>query len=180
MRTFSILAAALVLAAGCSTNSSMSSGMGAMPGMMSSTDIAAIMTAANEGEIQEGQAAASRATSASVRDFANMMVSDHTSALNSAKSLFDREHIVANSDNDIARQLRSGAQQTISALGTYNGASFDRAYMQSQVDAHQWLLTQLDNTFIPSSRGELRSLLETQRATVAAHLDRARTIMGRM
>lgn len=184
MKTVSILAAALLVLAGCSTyNGGMTSssnsdmGMMGMPGMMGSPDIAAIMTAANEGEVQEGQAAAAKATSSAVRDFANMMVSDHTKALGDARAAFDRNHIVA-SDNETSRTLRSGAQQTITALNTYSGSSFDRTYMQSQVDVHQWLLSQLDSTFIPSARGELRTLLQSQRAAVAMHLEHARSVLG--
>jgi hypothetical protein len=67
---------------------------------------------------------------------------------------------------------------TITNLGTYSGAAFDRAYMQSQVDLHQWLLTAMDTSLIPSTSGSARTLLETQRASVAAHLDQARRILN--
>lgn len=66
-------------------------------------------------------------------------------------------------------------------LATYSGAAFDRAYMRSQVDLHQWLLTSLDTVLIPSARTpEVRTLLQTQRASVAAHLEQARSIHGRL
>lgn len=179
MKRLSILA--LVAFAACATydpNMS-SSGTAGMPGgaRMSASDIAAIVTAANEGEVQQGQAAAARAASSAVRDFANMMVSDHTNALSTARGVFERNGIAPN-DNDTSRTLRSNSQAAVAALNTYSGAAFDRTYMQSQVDLHQWLLTQLDNVLIPSSRGDLRTLLTAQRAAVAAHLDRARTILG--
>lgn len=52
--------------------------------------------------------------------------------------------------------------------------------MQSQIDMHQWLLTNLDTVLIPSARGDVRTLLENQRASVAKHLDHARQVMGRL
>jgi putative membrane protein len=159
------------------------SGMNNMNGMamgMSESDIAAIVTAANEGEIQQGQTAASQATNADVRAFAQMMVTDHTNALNMGRDVFSRRNITP-SDNDISRTLRSGSQQTVSALTTYTGSSFDRTYMQSQVDLHQWLLNTLDTNLIPSAHStDVRNLLQTQRASVAMHLEHARTLLGRM
>jgi putative membrane protein len=141
-------------------------------------EIAAIMTAANEGEIQQGQAASARATNADVRSFAQMMVTDHTNALNTARDTFNRTAITP-ADNNISTTLRTNSQTTVRNLDTYTGAAYDRMYMQTQVDLHSWLLRQLDNNLIPSARTpELRTLLQTQRGSVAAHLDRAQAILG--
>jgi putative membrane protein len=113
-----------------------------------------------------------------VRAFAQMMVADHTSALNATRGVMDRGGINA-TDNNISTTLRSNAQTTVTNLATYSGMAFDRTYMQTQVDLHAWLLRQLDNALIPSARTpELRNLLQTQRTAVAAHLDRARQITG--
>ncbi|MBV8517000.1 MAG: DUF4142 domain-containing protein [Acidobacteria bacterium] len=164
----------LWLATACGSMHS-NANMATMPGALSANDVAGIVATANEGEIQEGQAAAPRATSAEVRAFAQMMVSDHTAALTAARDAFARNNVTP-AENDTMRTLREGAQRTVTNLATYNGAAFDRMYMQSQVDVHQWLLTTMDTVLIPSSRGEMRTLLETQRAAVASHLDRARQI----
>lgn len=173
-----LLCLAMSCASGTMSSGPMTSGnMGAMPGMMSASDIAGIVATANEGEIMEGNAAVSKATSADVRSFAQMMVTDHTNALNTVREVFARNNIMPG-DNDITRQLKQGAQQTVSNLSTYRSSSFDRVYMQSQVDTHQWLLTQLDDVLIPSSRGELRTTLQTQRGAVAMHLDHARQILS--
>jgi putative membrane protein len=157
------------------SNSNMS-GM-AMPGMHPATDVAGIVQTANEGEIQQGQAASSRATSADVRAFAQMMVADHTAALSAAQATFQSEGITP-AENATTRTLRDNSQRTIANLATFSGASFDRTYMQAQVDMHQWLLNTLDTALIPSSTGNMRTLLQTQRASVATHLDRARQILG--
>ena len=125
----------------------------------------------------QANAALSKATSTDVRNFAQMMVTDHTNALNTAQSLFSSHNITA-TDNTTSTNLRNGSQQTITALNTYSRSSFDRTYMQAQVDAHQWLLNTLDSTLIPSAHSSaVRTLLQTQRGTVASHLDRARQIL---
>ena len=174
-----VIVAAFLLMAGCSVNNTMTSSS-TVPGIgFTDSDIAAIVTNANQGEIDEGNAAVNKASSDDVRAFARMMVSDHTNALNQAQTLFSRNSITANTNNDIANTLQNGARQTISAINTYSGTDFDRQYMQAQVDTHQWLLTTLDNTLIPSTNNrELRNFLNTQRTAVSTHLDRARQILN--
>jgi putative membrane protein len=141
-------------------------------------DIAGILTTANQGEIDAGQLASTKAMSATVRDFANMMVRDHTSALSDARATFDRSHLVPNANNTTAMALQDLSNRTKRSLDQYAGSSFDRTYMQTQVDMHQWLLNQIDSSLMPASHGDLRTLLVNQRAAVAAHLDRARTILN--
>jgi putative membrane protein len=179
-----LLIAALVLAAGCSVNNTMTSSS-TMPGSNGMTfndnDIAGILSNANQGEIDEGQTAVSKANSADVRAFAQMMITDHTNNLNQARSLFDRINVTPNTSNDIASTLQSGARQTVSALNTYTGTDFDRQYIQSQIDTHQWLLTTLDNALIPSARNrQMRDFLKTTRGAVSMHLDRARQIQSNL
>ncbi len=150
----------------------------AQPGMWPESDIAGILMTANEGEVQQGNVASTRATSSDVRAFAQMMVTDHTNAMNTARDVFNRNGITAG-ENATSRSLRDTSQRTVTNLSTYSGAAFDPTYMQSQVDVHQWLLNSLDTALIPSAmRPEVRSLLQTQRASVAAHLDRARQILN--
>ncbi|GAC1436734.1 MAG: DUF4142 domain-containing protein [Thermoanaerobaculia bacterium] len=182
MKNTLVMVAALALTAACSVNHNMTSS--SMPemsmGRYSDGDIAAIVTNANQGEVDQGQVASSKANSDDVRAFARMMVTDHTNALNQARTLWSGQNIMAN-DNDVSRNLQSGSQQTVNALNTYNGADFDRQYIQSQVDIHQWLLNTLDNTLIPSAhKGKLREFLQMQRTAVSTHLDRARQIQSSM
>ena len=185
IKSLAIFSALLLLTAACSVNHTMTSSSSSMPGVIvgstySDSDIAAIVTNANQGEIDQGQVASTKANSDDVRAFARMMVTDHTSALNQAQSLLSRTNIVAN-DNDISRGLQNASQGTVSALNTYSGPDFDRTYINSQVDIHQWLLNTLDNTLIPSANNrQLRDFLKTQRTAVATHLDRARQIQSNL
>ena len=142
--------------------------------------VVGIVAAANQGEIDQGNAAASRATNPDVRAFAQMMVTDHTTALGAIRDTSARAGIMQ-TDNDTTAALQRTSRETITNLATYSGAEFDRQYMQTQINLHQWLLTALDQHLIPlSTNRDLRSLLETQRVSVAAHLEQARAIHGRL
>ena len=178
MRTrFLTIPAIALCAVACSTTSMTSSS--AVGAGINDADIAQIVTTANQGEIDEGNAALQKASSADVRAFAQMMVTDHTNALTQTSNLVSNRNIMPNTANDIASTLQGGARQTIANLSTYSGADFDRQYINAQVDLHQWLLGQLDKALIPAaSDRRLRDLLQTQRTAVAAHLDRARQIQG--
>lgn len=172
-----LMAAAILMLAACTT---MHDANAPMAGALPESDIAAIVATANEGEIQQGNTASSRATSSEVRSFAQMMVTDHTRALEEGRAVFAARGI-SPAENDTSRTLRENSQRTVTNLATYTGAAFDRAYMRSQVDLHQWLLTSLDTVLIPSARTpEVRTLLQNQRGSVAAHLEQARAIHGRL
>lgn len=156
--------------------------MGGLPTAMAGNDswVAGVVATANEGEVQQGNAAASRATNADVRAFAQMMVTDHTNALQALRDTASRAGVTVQ-ESDTTRTLRSASQETVTNLGTYTGTNFDRRYMQAQVDLHQWLLNQIDTSLLPStSNAQLRSLLQTQRAAVAAHLQQATQIRSRL
>jgi putative membrane protein len=184
MKSVAVVSVVLLAAACGSTNSGNMSSSSSMNGMnmngtvLTGPDIAGILTMANQGEIDAGQLASAKAVSPTVRDFANMMVRDHTGALSDARAVFDRSRLVPNTTNATAMALHDLSNRTKGSLDQYAGSSFDRTYMQSQVDMHQWLLNQIDSSLMPSSRGDLRTLLVNQRASVAAHLDRARTILN--
>ncbi len=177
MRSRLVLISAIALiAADCSTYTMTSSSTLAGP-VVSDSDIGSIMLTANQGEIDQGNAALARASSADVRSFAQMMVDDHTNALNDTNNLLSRRGITPSATNDLSATLKSGSQQTISALNTYSGTAFDRQYIDSQVNLHQWLLSELDGSLIPSAHDRrLHDLLQAQRTTVAMHLDRARQL----
>ena len=183
IKSLIVLPALLLMTAACSVNHDMTSS--SMPGMTmgtmySDSDIAAIVTNANQGEVDQAQVATSRASSDEVRAFARMMATDHSNALTQAQSLWSRTNMTAR-DNDISRSLQSGSSQTVNALNTYSGTDFDRQYINSQVDIHQWLLNTLDNTLIPSAHNrQLRDFLNKQRTAVAMHLDRAKSIQNNL
>ena len=172
-RSILLMIPAVLMAGACATTDTMTA-TGAIP----ESNIAAVISTAHEGEVMHGEGARSKASREDVRAFASMMVTDHTAAGNRAREVFARNNITP-MDNDTSRTLRDNARRAWESLNTYSGVSFDRAYMQAQVDMHQWMLTSLDNNLIPSARNrEMRELLTAQRGSVMTHLERARNILN--
>ena len=180
-----LLFAALILtvAAGChsSSGSTMTMASSAKSPMnvtsLSSPDIAGILKTANTGEIQQAQAALPHLTSQAARDFANMMITDHTAALNEANATFDANHIVVRDASGQVGMLKDQTRQLVSALNN-SGTNADAMYMQAQINIHQNLLTWMDTQLIPSAHQDLANLLLKQREAVAAHLDMAKQVLA--
>jgi predicted outer membrane protein len=61
---------------------------------VSSPDIAALMFAANQGEIDQANAALRKLSSQDARDFAQMMIRDHTDALTNVRNIMSTNHII--------------------------------------------------------------------------------------
>jgi putative membrane protein len=146
---------------------------------MSSPDMAGILFAANQGEIDQATAAMPKLATSEARDFARMMIADHTTALTNVTNVMAANHIISHDASFEAIQLRNKSKQVVTNFNT-SGGSIDRAYMVAMVEGHQQLLDMMDHALIPSARGDVLTLLQSMRPTVAAHLDRPRQILGTM
>lgn len=137
--------------------------------------VANVLHAINNGEVQVGELAVERATDARVRQFAQKMVDEHTTAN-------QRLAVIAVTDavtDPMATSLQRNTQQTLTSLQTYGAAAFDREYVANQVAMHSWVLQNLDGTLIPSARSaRLRLLLTETRVSVAEHLRVAQELQG--
>ena len=140
--------------------------------------IAHVAVTTNSIDSAAGAAARPKGRNAQVKDFAAQMVRDHGAVNKQAVALATKLNVTP-ADNDVSRQLQQGAEQTRNDLASKNGAEFDRAYIDHEVQFHQAVLDALDKTLIPGAQNaELKGLLEKVRPNVAAHLERAKSIQG--
>ena len=84
-----------------------------------------------EAEIELGKLAKDHASNAEVKDFAQMMIDDHTKADDQLKQVA--------STNGIQEQpqIDSEQQNLMDKLSKLNGPDFDKAYMNAMVDDHE-------------------------------------------
>jgi len=144
--------------------------------LMHDSDIAGIALTANQGAVDLGELARGRATNAGARRFAEMMVTEHRDAIQKYQQMIARTGMKA-TETALRTQLRASGAATADALRQRSGSDFDRAYIRTQIDMHQWLLDALDKSLIPASKsGALRSYLGEVRDSVANHLAEARKI----
>jgi putative membrane protein len=101
--------------------------------MLQQTDRDFVLNASegNLAEIKLGTLAASKASTASVQDFGEMMVSEHQTALDELESIADSKNATT------TMELNAEHQQVQEKLMNMSGFAFDTAYMNSQVKDHE-------------------------------------------
>ena len=142
--------------------------------------IAAIVVTANQVDVDAGELAASRASNAEVRTFAERMVTDHKAVNKSAVELATKLGVTPQ-ENDTSRALKSGGEKNVAALQKLSGAAFDKAYIDHEVAYHAQVIDALDKTLIPSaSNAELKALLVKTRPAFVAHMEHAKQIQRKL
>jgi putative membrane protein len=140
--------------------------------------IAAIVVTANQVDIDAGKLAESKGHSKEVKDFAKLMVTDHTAVNKSASDLVTKLHVTPE-PNDTSKSLKQGGEQNMAALKKLSGPAFDKAYIDHEVAYHQAVLDAVDKTLIPSAQNaELKALLVKVRPAFVAHLDHAKQVQA--
>jgi len=185
----SLLAAAL---SACSKNESSEStatntapadtGIGSMPATpaVSDANIAAIVVAANQADIDNGKQAQTMTKDLTVKAFAKEMITDHTSSNEQAKALAGKLNLTPE-DDDTSRQMKAQQDSIRSSLKGMKGAAFNKAYIDNEVAVHQAVLDALDNMLIPNAQNpELKQLLTNTRPVIAQHLDHAKLIQTKL
>jgi putative membrane protein len=135
--------------------------------------IAHIAVTANQIDVDAGNQALTRAQSAEVKKFAQLMVTDHTSVIKQASDLAGKLKLTPE-DNDTSKTLSKNAADTAAKMKALSGAEFDKAYVANEVAFHRAVLDALDKVLIPNAKNaELKKLLTSARPVIAMHLGHA-------
>ena len=142
--------------------------------------IAAIVVTANQVDIDAGTLAKTKSQSKDVKEFAQLMITDHSGVNKSAIELVQKLHVTPES-NPTSQSLQKGGDDNLAALKKLNGSAFDRAYVDHEVAYHQAVLDAVDTTLIPSAQNaELKALLVKVRPAFVAHLDHAKQLQSNL
>ncbi len=143
---------------------------------MADADILQVFYTANTADSAVSALARTKAKSAGVKEFARTMVSDDANLNKDAQNLAQSASITG-MPNDKSMAWQSDADQTLSSLKGQSGSDFDNTYLGHEVQSLQKQLDELDQNLIPSAaNADLKQLLQNSRATISAHLDRARQL----
>ena len=140
--------------------------------------IASIVVTANQVDIDAGKLATNKATAPEVKQFAQLMVTDHTGVNKSAVDLATKLKVTPQ-DNPTSQNLKSGGEANLTTLKGLKGGAFDRAYIDHEVAYHQAVLDAVDKTLIPGvMNAELKALLVKVRPAFVAHLEHAKHLQS--
>ena len=130
--------------------------------------------ASDKFEITEAQIAQTRSHDPRVRDFAKMMVRDHTKSTMKVKAAARR----VMGHNPPPPMLRPDQQQKVADLRAAHGPDFDRTYLDQQVAAHQEALDLMQGYARGGDAPPLRHAAEEIAPVVQHHLEMARDLQS--
>src|ERR1051325_8615039 len=92
------------------------------------SEIVAVVDTANAGEIAAGEYAQSKAKNQAVRDFAKLMVKDHTEMGQASKMLGSKLNLKPQ-ENSTSRSLKEDNDKSMEDLKQQKDSEFDKAYI---------------------------------------------------
>ncbi len=142
--------------------------------------IAAIVVAANQADIDAGKLARSRTKNPDVKGFADTMIRDHTAVNQQARALVKKLHVKPE-PSATSKSLVEESHENIAALKKLDGAAFDKAYVDHEVTYHQQVIDAVNTTLLPNAKNpQLKGLLEKAAPVFQAHLDHARQLQSQL
>lgn len=128
--------------------------------------------AADEGlmEVEMGNLAQQKATHQRVKDFAAMMVRDHSKANDQLKTLAASKNIT------VPATMGEEKMKMVNDMREKSGTEFDREYIDHMVEHHKDDIDKFEKMANDGKDGDLKSFASLQLPTLRAHLDSARAV----
>jgi putative membrane protein len=144
-------------------------------GSWSDANILALLDEANVADSSEGAIAATKGTSAAVRNFGKQMMTDHHKMRVQGQALAKKLNLTPAPPAD--DNITSDAQKETDNLNsTAKGKDFDKAYIDGQVDDHKKVLDLAVKAMGQAQSTELKNLIQKATPIVQSHLDKAEAI----
>ena len=121
-------------------------------------------------EVQLSTTALTKASSPEVKQFAQMMVDDHTKANNELKALAQQKNIT------LPTVVGNENQREIENLSDKTGADFDKEYMDQMVKDHKEAIDEFEDAAENDKDAELKSWASSKLAALRQHLAEAERI----
>ena len=133
-------------------------------------------TAAQGGvaEVELGKIAQTKAANQEVKNFARMMVEEHTKANNELKSLAAKRSIT------LPATMNSGNQATLTELQNLVGEEFDREYVAAMVDNHEADVQLFESQAADDSDPDAKAFAAKTLPTLKKHLEMIKAIQAKM
>jgi putative membrane protein len=144
-------------------------------GTWADANIFALLDEANMADSAAGALAASKGTSSAVRDFGRRMTRDHHTLRAKGEALAKKLKVTPTPPGD--DNLVADAQKNMDNLNsTAKGKDFDKAYIDSEVDAHKKVLELATKAMGQAQSTELKNLIQQAAPVIKGNLDLAVSI----
>jgi len=148
--------------------------------------------AAGRTEVEHGKIAASKASNAQVKTYANLLVKEHTAANQQLMAIAKRKNIaIADQTGTTAASgavVTTGEAQDRQAKGSAHaapwmssaGAAFDRGFIEAQVKAHQDAIALFETQANGGGDSDLKAFAQKQLPGLRNHLKQAQDLQGKL
>jgi putative membrane protein len=173
------MAAAPTPAASGEQAAPMGEGAGTAADTLDDNQMLSVLDAMNQTEILPSQVAQQKATNPELKQYAQMMVTQHT-ALGDSMSALAQANGLAPAPHPLAEGMLATANSSTQRLQGLQGMDFDTAYAALMALSHQTGLATVQERMIPRARNAaLRTALETKvTPAVEMHLRDIERIRG--
>ena len=147
---------------------------------LSDAEVASVAVVANQIDIRYANIAKERSASNEVKEFAQTMINDHTAVIEQAAALAKKLGVTPK-DNSVSQSLLKGADKTEKDLRSKSGASFDKAYVDNEVNYHKAVISAIEGLLIPETdNAEFKSLLQNVLPAFKAHQGHAEMLQKKL
>lgn len=132
--------------------------------------------AANGGmaEVALGKLAEGKAVNAKVKEFAAMMVADHTKANDELMALAQAKNIT------LPQSVSTEKQSVMDELTKKSGKDFDKAYVDQMIDDHKKTISMYEDASKNLKDADMKAFVDGKLPTVKAHLEHINAIHDSM
>ncbi|MEO6964972.1 MAG: DUF4142 domain-containing protein [Acidobacteriaceae bacterium] len=142
--------------------------------------IAGIVVAANEIDINWAKMALSKSKNKEVRGFAEQMVRDHSTLLKSVEDLATKLNVTPAS-SDMGNSIGAQSKETTTKLEALKGKAFNKAYIDNEIAFHKEVIDATNSTLIPDAQNEeLKGALENAVPLFQGHLEHAENVAAEL
>ncbi|WP_437412470.1 DUF4142 domain-containing protein [Sinorhizobium meliloti] len=139
---------------------------------MSSEEFVTMAASSDMFEVQSGQLAAKNSKQPSVQQFAEMMVADHTKASQELKVAAGEAKVT------VPTQMIDKHAAQLQKLQNAQGETFDKAYLEAQLVAHQEALKLMQSYAQSGDSEPLKAHATKASPIVQRHLEHAQKLVG--
>ncbi len=128
----------------------------------------------NRAEVQLGKMVAAKTKDSNVKQFAQMMVKDHSDALNKLQQVAKSKNIT------LPDGIPDDAKELQSKLSSETGKQFDKDYMDGMVEDHQKDVQEFQQASNSLQDSDIKNWVITTLPTLQKHLDQAQQIDSKL
>lgn len=146
---------------------------------LTDANIVAMVDHANMADSATGSVAATKGTNSEVKTFGRDMMRDHHALRQMGQDLAKKINVTPQMPANDSSEARDKAW--LDSLNSMpKGASWDKAYIDHEVGAHQQVLSTLQTAQGAAQNADLKSLITKAIPTIQSHLKKAQDIQSKL